>query len=289
MRATEFITEAPLQDYVPLGDFEKKGQFNPVDRKLITHPVTQTKAIKFLENTPYNFRLFFNNSPGLRKFKEYGAINPNEVKNIFSKEQADLIVNRHENAITIVFIGNTGDRAVMMTPWVMAHRFGHAITASNRNNYGTSRGNIADPWNKAESYFFNYINKILKDYYNKSAEHRYTNTAVNWNLQQEYGAFFNAIGTQRSSRTGQIKRPYEFMYELFAQYLKDGRITLNPLPVSLDYGRKAWGRTTKFMRLNPELQNDELLRGEASLELSNVLSNLFDSVLRASVGKIYIM
>jgi hypothetical protein len=281
VRANEFITEAPLQDYVPLGDFEKKGQFNPVDRKLITHPVTYNKTVKFLENTPYNFRLFFNNSPGLKKYREYGVMNPGEIRNILSKEQADQIINKHENAITIVFIGNYGSEAVMMTPWIMAHRFGHAQSASNRMNY-----NKTDPWIKAQQYFFSTINELLVNYYAKNVS-RY-DPVLNYSLRAEYNALFNAIGTQRTSRTNQIKRPYEFMYEMFAQYLKDGTITLNPIPSNLTYGRKAWGNPTKFLNIKPEMR-DELSRTEISQELSVRLSGLFDRVLRESVGKIYIM
>jgi len=285
MRATEFITEAPLTDYVPLGDFEKKGQFKDVDRKLITHPATHNKAVRFLENTPYNFRLFFNNNPGLRKHRESGARTPEEIQEIFREDSKQILANS-QNAITIVFLGNYGDQAVMMTPWVMAHRFGHAITASNRRSYGNQ--NSTDPWQKAENYFFRTINELLEHYYKKVATRSTYGSNVNYNLAPEYNALFNSIGTQRSSRTGQIKRPYEFMYEMFAQYLKTGAITFNPLPVSLDYGRKAWGRPTKYMSISDDVR-DELSRQEISDELANGLSNLFSTVLRQSVGNVYVM
>lgn len=286
MRATEFITEAPLADYVPLG-FDRKGtQFKPVDKRLVQHPVNKTKTIKFFEKTPYNFRLFFNDSPGLRNYRESGAKSPEQIKEIFGKD-ADQILANSETAITIVFIGNYGDQAVMMTPWIMAHRFGHAITATNRRSPGISGGNI-DPWSKVEMYFFKYINSILEKYYKKSSPNDYR-TDVNWKLQPEYNALFNALGTQRSSREGQIKRPYEFLYELFAQYLKDGYVTLNPLPPSVDYGRKAWGRSTKYMGLSSEVRQDDLYRQQVSEELANNLTNMFNSVLKNSVGKIYVM
>jgi hypothetical protein len=97
------------------------------------------------------------------------------------------------------------------------------------------------------------------------------------------------MGTQRSSREGQIKRPYEFLYEIFAQYLKDGYITLNPIPVSVDYGRKAWGRSTKYMGLKPEMREDDLYREQISDELANQMTMLFNNVLKNSVGKVYVM
>lgn len=285
MRATEFITEAPLADYVPLG-FEKKGtQFKPVDKRLIQHPVNQTKTMKFFEKTPYDFRLFFNDSAGLRRYREYGPMAPEAIKEIFGKD-AEQILSNSENAITVVFIGNFGADQVMMTPWIMAHRFGHAIQAGIRNTYGGS--NIKDPWTQAENYFFRYVNSILEKYYRKSAPNNYS-TQVNWKLQPEYNALFNALGTQRSSREGQIKRPYEFLYELFAQYLKDGRVTLNPIPASVDYGKKAWGRSTKYMGLEKDMREDELYREQISEELANNLTNLFNNVLKSAVGKVYVM
>ena len=181
MRATEFIIEAPIVDYVPLG-FDKKGtQFNPVDKKLVQHPVNKLKAIKFFEKTPYDFRLFFNDSPGLRKYREHGTMNPAEIRNLFNKEQADLIINGHDDTITIVFIGNYGDRAVMMTPWIMAHRFGHAIQAGVRQTYGGNQGST-DPWQKAEQYFFKYVNNTLEKYYGKMKSNQYSGS-VNWNMK----------------------------------------------------------------------------------------------------------
>lgn len=289
MRANEFLSEAPLTDYVPLG-FDSKGkQFKDVDKKLIQHPVNYTKAVKFFENTPYNFRLFFNNNPRLRSYRESGPQDPESIKEMFGND-AEQILQNSQNAITVVFIGNYGGQAVMMTPWIMAHRFGHAIQAGVRQSggYTMSRSDDSDPWQKAETYFFNFINKALEKYYKKSTAGGGYYSAVKWDMTPEYNALFNAIGTQRTSREQQIKRPYEFLYEMFAQYLKDGQITLNPMPISLGYGRKVWGRPTKYMRIDNDYQ-DELSRQQISDEIASNLNKLFDVVLRQSVGKIYVM
>jgi hypothetical protein len=282
----EELDEMALSAYQTIGDFEKKGQFNPVDRKLVQHPVNYTKAVKFFEKTPYDFRLFFNNRPGLRNYREQGVKSVEQIQQIFGKDSEQILQN-HEGAITIVFIGNYGTDQVMMTPWIMAHRLGHAIQATARNErvpYGQAP---SDPWAKAEAYFFRFINNTLEEYYNKAGG-GYSASQVKWNLTPEYNALFNAIGTQRSSRENKINRPYEFFYEIFAQYLKDGAITLNPLPRSLDYGRKAWGRPTKFMRIKQDY-DDELSRQQASEEVASQLTYLFNSVLKQAVGKVYVM
>lgn len=287
MRAIEFLSEAPLADYVPVGFDQKGTQFKPVDKKLIQHPTNKLKTIKFFEKTPYDFRLFFIDSPGYRKFRETGEKSPEQIQNIF-KDGAQQILKNSDNAITVVFIGNYGDQRVMMTPWIMGHRFGHALSATTRGKIG-NKGAETDSWLKTEKYFFRTINDIIKNFYNKQTYGDQYYGEVQWKLAAEYNALFNAIGTQKTSREGQIKRPYEFLYEVFAQYLKDGTVTLNPLPASISYGRKAWGRSTKYMGLGSEMRKDDLYREQITQELSNNLTNLFNNVLKSSVGKVYIM
>ena len=283
MKIYELLSEAPLIDYEPLGDFEKHGAFKqPVDRKLVTHPVNIEKVYRFFEQTPYNFRIFPVNFKGLSKFQETGAKSPEEIKKIFGKE-SEKILTGHENAITIVYIGNAGAERVMLTPWMMAHRFGHSIQASR------IAGTSGNAWEYAESYFFRSVNEMLEMMYDKTVSSTYSRSQVKWNMAPEYNALFNAIGTQKSSRSGQIKRPYEFLYELFAQYLQSGVVTLGPLPVSLAYGRKAWGRPTKYMSIQPEYRDDKLMRQQESDRLAAVLSSMFEKVLSDSVGKIYLM
>lgn len=277
------VTEAPLTDYEPIGDFDKPGPFrSSVDKKLAVHPTNIQKAFKFFEKTPYDFRIFPANVPGTSKYKESGEASPEKIKQIYGKD-ADKILNGSDNAINIIYIGNSGDARAMFTPWIMAHRFGHSIQATNRYNRNTQ-----SPWTEAEQHFFNVINNTLKDHYGKVPSKNDYDTAIKWNLTPEYNALFNAIGTQRSSRTGQIRRPYEFLYEMFAQYLKDGKITLNPLPMNLAYGRKVWGNPTNFMNLKPEFR-DENERQYATEILANDLTMLFNDVLSHSVGKFYLM
>ena len=132
---------------------------------------------------------------------------------------------------------------------------------------------------------------MLKEYYGKLPNRNIdfaNRSEVKWDMTPEYNALFNAIGTQRSSRTGQIRRPYEFLYELFAQYLGTGQVTLNPLPTNLGYGRKNWGNPSKYLNLKPEYRDDNE-RADASAMLANDMKYMFDDVLSNSVGKIFVM
>lgn len=288
MRAVEFITEAPLTDFEPMGNFNKPGPFKGPDKKLVPHPTNQLKAQKFFENTPYDFRLFFSNIPGTGKYSEYGPMSPDNIKIIFGDEYAQKIIDGSQDAITVVFVGNKGDAKVPMTPWIMAHRFGHAIQAGVRMGRGGSLNwNV---WTNAEKHFFKTINGMLEEHYNKKSSERFgvTPQSLKFDLIPEYNALFNAMGTQHSSRAGLIKRPYEFLYEMFAQYLGTGTIKFNPVPASLGYGKQAWGQHSKYLNIKPEYR-DESERQQIADTLANDMQYMFDDVLSDSVGKIFVM
>lgn len=278
MRAADFITEAPLADYRPLGDFQKPGPFRGVDKRLIPHPTNQLKTAKFFEQTPYDFRLFFSNIPGTGRYSEYGPMEEKSIREVFGAN-ADQILQGSEDTITVVFVGNRGDDKVMLTPWMMAHRIGHAVKAG-------ARGRAEGAWLAAEDHFFRGINQILDDYYGSKGTINRQGPQVDWSRDKIYAALFNAIGTQRSSRTGRIRRPYEFLYELFAQYLGTGKITLNPLPQQRDYGRKAWGRSTQSLRLQPGAEEESKYTTEI---LARDMELMFGDVLSSLVGKILVM
>jgi hypothetical protein len=287
MKITEIIVEnaideMALKQFTPMGDFNKPGPFKGVDKRLVPHPTNQLKTAKFFEQTPYDFRLFFSNIPGTGKYSETGPVTGEQLQGMFG-DQANQIVQDHEDAITVVFVGNSGDSKVMMTPWIMAHRFGHAIQAGARRNRGWHT------WIEAEKHFFNAVNSMLEEYYGKQAQRGYgVSSPMKMDLTPEYNALFNAIGTQRSSRSGEIKRPYEFLYEIFAQYLGTGDVKLNPLPTNLGYGRKNWGTPSRYMNIKPELR-DESDRSDATQTLANDMHYMFDDVLSSSVGNIYVM
>jgi hypothetical protein len=208
-------------------------------------------------------------------------MNPDQIRQIFGQD-AEEIIGGSGDAITVVYVGNRGDAKVMLTPWMMAHRFGHAIQAGARSNRGWSA------WGEAEEHFFRTINGLLEEHYNKIPTTRPPGRNILYQLTPEYNALFNAIGTQRSSKTGQIRRPYEFLYELFAQYLGTGRVTLNPLPTNLGYGRKVFGNPTKYMNIKREYMDLDA-RQRVSDMLAGDMQMLFDDVLSSSVGKIFVM
>ena len=284
MRAIEFIRESAVDEmalskYTTFGDFTKPGPFRGPDKRLIPHPTNKLKTQKFFEQTPYDFRLFFSNIPGTGRYSEYGPMSPEEIRKVFPEEAAQQIIDGHDDAITVVYVGNKGDAKVMLTPWIMAHRFGHAVQAGVRSQKGWSE------WREAEEHFFNTVNNLLHEYYGKVGK---PGGNLKRELTSEYNALFNAIGSQKSSRKGIIKRPYEFMYELLAQYIGTGKITLNPFPNEQGYGSKVFGRYVQYLKIKPEYRDTDD-RIHASEILANDMEINFNNVLASSVGKIYVM
>jgi hypothetical protein len=281
MKIRDIICEAPLVDYEPLGDFKKPGSFNdPRDKKLIQNKTHTQKMHQFFQNTNEDFRIFPVNASGLRNYSETGVVSEVWLRDLFDNivkqpNIADRILQGHDDAITIVYVSNTGAGKVVFTPWIVAHRFGHAIQAEQR------RRSKMQSWNYAEEYFFEGIHNVLEDIYGvkipKGFNPRYT---------EYYNALFNIIGTQRSSRQNLITRPYEFLYECFAQYLLTGTVKFNPLPRNLAYGKAAWGR--KASRTAHQDYSDEDLNDELN-SLANTMEYAFGDVVSESVGKIFVM
>lgn len=280
MKVKEIITEAPITDYEPLGDFKKPGSFNdPRDKKLIQNPKHEQKLLKFFEKTHVDFRIFPVNYPGLRRYTERGVVKPEFIQQVFAKrpEIAQKILSDIDNdAITIVYVSNTGDNKVVMTPWIMAHRFGHAIQAGQMNSAS------ATAWRYASDYFFQTIHEILSTIYRVNIP----GNSYNRRYDQYYTALFHAIGTQRSSRQELLQRPYEFFYELFAQFLQTGKIKLNMLPANIPYGSAKWGRKNSMTADSnvPEEDINDDIHG-----LMNTMPFMFEDVLSACMNQIFVM
>ena len=286
MKIGDVIVEAPVSDYELIGDFSKPGSFRDPEHRLVQHPVHIQKVKNFFKDVPADFRFYMVNTPRAgeiyrraRITREWGEVTPEQVRQAFP-EQADRILAGGEESITVIFLGNYGDRKVIMTPWIMAHRVGHAIQAARGSNDPLSLD-----WARAENYFFGAVHRILREVYGVPA---YGNK-MDYKYRQQYNALFNSIGTQRSSREGQIRRPYEFFYELWAQYLQRGELQFDPLPAAAPYLQKSWGRPRNYLRMTPQYRNDPYAAQELLNRLAVELRDYFNSILYDSMGKIYLM
>lgn len=255
-----------------IGDFSKAHSFrSKVDRALVTHPNAIEKIKKQWQKTPYPFDIFVVNTPQAKKYMEIGEVEKEFVYNSLGLQPEEF--QPDPDHITIIFTNNVGAEKIPLTGWIMAHRFGHALSAS--------RGSvIGDDWQAFLKHLEEIINSILSSVYDINPYH----LGKNFFIIAKY--FVQDIGTMKSARDNKIRNFYEFGYELLAQYLITGKITLNALPDEIIREKLPFGRKITAKAIPGRIEQvgvDEL--EEYSLELQNFL----DEILGAAIGKIFIM
>ena len=276
IKLKDILNEAPLGTYTAIGGFDKGASYkDPRDRAALNHPVTIQKVKDMLKNTSVDFDFYFVNKPGLRKFSEKGKVPYDFIVKPYP-EGLGLNPNQIEinnNNITVFFVGNTAADKIPMTAWTIIHRVGHVM-------------NRTPQFQDYTKWLDNEFNELLKIYGKSKENAKYGNNDYKKSRTFDLakGRLFNHIGTMRSAREGKLsRRYYEFYYELFVQYLKDGKITFNPLTKNLlvgfgPYGSKSIATTQNLDEAQEKLDS-----------IANTIPYLIEDVLGASVGDIFVM
>jgi hypothetical protein len=228
-----------------------------------------------LKSTSVDFDFYFVNKPGLRKFSEKGKVSYDFIVKPYP-EGLGIDPNRIEinnNNITVFFVGNTAADKIPMTAWTIIHRVGHVM-------------NRTPQFQDYTKWLDNEFNELLKIYGKNKESTKYGNDDYKKSRTFDLakGRLFNSIGTMRSARDGKLSRRYfEFYYELFVQYLKDGKITFNPLTKNLLVGFGPYGSKTIATTQN-------LTEAQEKLDsIANTIPYLIEDVLGANVGDIFVM
>ena len=276
IKLKDILNEAPLGTYTAIGGFDKGASYkDPRDRAALNHPVTIQKVKDMLKNTSVDFDFYFVNKPGLRKFSEKGKVPYDFIVKPYP-EGLGLNPNQIEinnNNITVFFVGNTAADKIPMTAWTIIHRVGHVM-------------NRTPQFQDYTKWLDNEFNELLKIYGKSKENARYGNNDYKKSRTFDLakGRLFNHIGTMRSAREGKLsRRYYEFYYELFVQYLKDGKITFNPLTKNLlvgfgPYGSKSIASTQNLSEAQEKLDM-----------IANTIPYFINDVLNANVGDIFVM
>lgn len=279
------VDEAPLGDYHTIGDWGEKERARSFaqkkDRQIIQHPATLRKAQKMFGRTEHILNLYFANLPGLRKFSEYGVMEPEDIAQDMPQVWEEISMRGgdvdHENGINVIFVTNVGFQRMDMTPWIMAHRIGHALRASER------MGRPQGTWQEYEDDVTMYFRDILENTYDWEipiSRFWYGGTA---NQDKLLAKFFEAIGGMRSARKGQLGgRPYEFLYEMFAQFITQGRLTFRPLPESFGLRGGPWFRIQ-------EQDVADMWNRSLNEEVGDHIGARIDNTLYSMEGKFLVM
>ena len=278
IKLIDLLNEAPIGAYTTIGDFEKGASYKDTrDRVAVSHPATVQKVTDMLKNTTVDFDFYFVNKPGLRQFSERGKVPYEFIFKPFPEglgltheEMGDKTINTDN--ITVFFVSNTAADKIPMTAWTIVHRVGHAM----------NRTPLFQDYTK---WLDNEFDELLAIYGKQKVSRTYDNDYKKIRTHElAKGRLFNAIGTMRSAREGRIHlRPYEFYYELFVQYLKDGKITFKPLTKNIligygPYGSKSIANTQNLSEAQEKLDM-----------IANTIPYFIEDVLTANMGDIFVM
>jgi hypothetical protein len=281
IKLTDILNEAPIGTYATIGDFEKGASYkDPRDRLSVKHPVTVQKVKDMLKNTTVDFDFYFINKPGLRKFAEKGRV-PYEFifkplpdgLGLTNQELGDRSIN--SDNITVFFVTNTAAEKIPMTAWTIIHRVGHVM-------------NRTPQFQEYTKWLDTQFDELLALYGKQKVNTKYSSDNNDYKKSRTFdlakGRLFNHIGTMRSAREGKLhRRHYEFYYELFVQYLKDGKITFKPLTKNILVGFGPYGSKTIASAKDLEAAQEKLDM------IANTIPYYVEDVLGANVGEIFVM
>ena len=280
IKLIDLLNEAPIGTYKTIGDFEKGASYkDPRDRLAVSHPVTVQKVKDMLKNTTVDFDFYFVNKSGLGQFRERGKV-PYEFifkpypegLGLTHEEMGDKTIN--SDNITVFFVSNVAADKIPMTAWTIVHRVGHAMVRTHA--------------------FQEYTTQIDKQFdellamYGKQKTSRFPYNDATYKKSRTFelakGRLFNHIGTMRSAREGRIHRRYfEFYFELFVQYLKDGKITFKPLTKNILVGYGPYGSKSIASTQNLDDAQEKLDM------IANTIPYYIEDVLTANMGDIFVM
>lgn len=231
MKLHQILSEAPLKDYEPIGDFSKSSSFrDPRDRKMITNPNYKKVLAKKLRNTNYDINLYFVNSPQANKHTEVGGVSLEWVRENLGDEVADKVEPNYQaqNEVNIIFTNNKGAERIPMTPWIVAHRMGHAFARFKSKGWGLEKRQFRSYQEIVEA-IGDYFKMLFYEVYSVNFKSGKTGPE-NRDHQLLMKHLAHNIGTFKSARDKNLRDFFELYNELFAQYLITGEVKFKELP-----------------------------------------------------------
>jgi hypothetical protein len=268
------LDEAPVSDFGVFGDKDVSGSFRDSDLKAMHNPKWQKKVERFFRKCPVDVNLYFLNAENAEISSDFydGKYYVNHLHNGMTwvgvrdiSRIADLLgyapIN-YQKSITVLYVENEGDNRIALTPWIVAHRMSHAISASvNRLGGAEIRDEIEQSDNVVEKFF-----KIFSD-----------EIDIHYDLRSRIKTLLPLFKFKSASQSN--FRPGEVYHELFAQYILNGKITFNQVDVSTLH---------KFS--SPEMAENVQEYFNTKLPIWETrLTTAYAELLDACVGKAFIL
>lgn len=213
-----FLNEMPIDRFNLLGKWGKddpKRGYNNQDIGILTNPKAVEKIKRKWSKTDFDFDMYFVRDKNAWKYREVGVVTPE-----FAESQFGIKIDTESDKISIIFTNNIGSEKIQMTSWMIAHRLSHAIKNESVFKY----------------YFSNNIEKFFKE------------LIKDYGLNVEPLILAYNIGTTKSCRERNLLNFGEFIHELFAQYLIEGKIKFKPIENILISTKYNWGRKQDIIK-----------------------------------------
>lgn len=214
----EFIGEAPIEDISHIGNTDTATNFTKPEIKMLKSEKYEKRLRNAFSKTPFVFDIVFlyhdkfdaSNDKVNKTMSNYDIPNRDYVDNQkYKLGQFNQTIEGTPNKITFVLLGNLSPTdKIPITPWMLAHKIGHAINIRNKSIF-VKRMNFIDAVTNLEKYIVDrdkseFEKIILKPQFENIFSFR------SWIKDKS-----SLIYTQ------------EFPIELVALYLTSGKITPN--------------------------------------------------------------
>lgn len=285
------LFEAPIDVIGFHGDWRPEAKPRGYDKPSIGILTSQAGVEKIRQkwaNVNETFDMYF-----VRSAKGYKHFEVGEVKPEWVKENLGIDIPIHPDKITLIFTSNRGAERVPMTPWTLAHRFGHAASAGRWRNqaFGKTSFHPVDVFNREMDKAFSQIYRIAygSEVVGRQPSYGYSQYQPKPNQDKVFLALANSLGTMKSARDRNLRNYYEFSYELLAQYMISGKCVLNhDLAKVIPSRGYAWGKPQGPWKRNltPEQQDtiDSIIDN-----LQNAAEEYATNTIGSAVGKVYVM
>jgi len=265
----EKINEMPISSIFYHGNPEDNFQrWSKRDTNLLTHPKyhKMNRVVKLWSNAKHKFELHFTNLKN--KLWGYEDINLDVIK-----KQLGIDIQTKPDTISIVYQSNSSV-VEPMTPWIMAHKIGHALIYNNIE-YKQFADDIR-----------NDFAEILKNVYDFDFKNKSLIRGDDFDSSNVIMALFNKVATMRSANKEKIFPEIEFVFEITAQYVLNNKITFNPLPSTLSaiqYGFSDFSITylsdeRKVLHANKNLDKYKNITEKLAHKYTEKLDQIFDNL-----------
>ena len=297
MRYKELIKEVPISDIQPMGDpdpeidqdysDEDEGMYKawsePEKRDFLSPSAKAQKwrsgVAKSWSKTKNNYIIIpvFGEDAYNYENIEKGITPIDELKDDFEEgyrflHQLEVLedgytsyedvrrTEKHADKTIVFFLGNAAEDWVRASGWMLLHRLGHSARTTHKPKMQVNPAYshaLTLMFESLQDTFGNFgVDFWLKHDENVDAK---VPSGRTHNWSREWAVYaLEKIMTMRSARKGQLRDAYEALYEMWAQYLNVGRVTLRT-PKTFDFSGQS--RANK-----PEIKNEqELMPGDIQL------------------------